>query len=67
MTTPEELAESVVWQLDDMALAGTPSAWERFERALRTAMTVQGEKFGQSAAAQEALDGLGWELGVTIP
>lgn len=50
-----------------MALAGAPAAWDRFERALRTAKTVQGEKFTQSAAAQEALDGLGWEIGVTAP
>ncbi len=67
MTTPEELADSVAWQLDNMALAGAPAAWDRFERALRTAKTVQGEKFTQSAAAQEALDGLGWEIGVTVP
>jgi hypothetical protein len=66
METPEEFAQSVAWKLDDMALSDVPNTWDRFEAALRTAKTVQGEKFTQSAGAQASLDGISWEIGVTV-
>ena len=62
MRTPEELAETVAFELDNLALGelDMADAWDRFHTALRDRFVANTEAFRR--AAQASLDGIDWEV-----